>query len=194
MARPRQVSDEEIDRAARETFLKHGPNAPVSRIAKTLQVSQAALFHRARSKAELMLRALKPAVPDAAEALENGPRMRGLHRQLAPILASLLKHLEQVSPALAILRTANLPLHSARSAAEPPTVMLRRMLSGWLTRAHQSGQTQIRNPAVIAEALLGALEARAFNRYLGGPAFTPGSDRSFIRHLIEGLVPETGPR
>ncbi len=189
MARPRQVSDEQIDQAARETFLKHGAGAPVSLIARSLNVSQAALFHRAQSKEELLLRALRPHLPQALAILAAGPHAGAIGPQLSSTLLGLLTYLTQVVPCISVLRGAGLPVDQTRAVGEPPTVALRRLLTLWLSQAAQRGQTRLAAPSVIAEALLGALEARAFNRYVGGDSFTPGSDDDFIHQLVEGLVP-----
>jgi AcrR family transcriptional regulator len=192
MGRPRQVTDDQIDEAARATFVRHGASAPVSLVAKALGISQAALFHRAQSKEELLLRALRPRVPAAAAALAAlaaGPQAGAIRDQLQSVLAGLLAHLEEVTPCLAVLRSAGLPVGRGPQN-EPPTVLLRRRLGEWLARASAAGQASVRHPDVIAEALLGALEARAFNRYLGGSSFTPESDQAFLRRLVEGLVPD----
>ncbi len=190
MARPRQVSDEQIAQAARETFLKHGAGAAVSLIARSLDISQAALFHRAQSKKELLLRALRPHLPKEVAILAAGPGAGPIRPQLSATLLGLLTYLTEVVPCISVLRGAGLPVDQTQAVGEPPTVALRRLLTGWLSQAAERGQTQLAVASVIAEALLGALEARAFNRYVGGDSFTPGTDEDFVHQLVLGLVPE----
>ena len=40
----------------------------------------------------------------------------------------------------------------------------------------------------LAEALLGAMEARCFNGYLGGESFVPGDDAEFLVELVTALL------
>lgn len=48
--------------------------------------------------------------------------------------------------------------------------------------------------AFLAEGLLGAMEARCFDAYLGGDAFAPGEDAAFVRDLVAGLLGAGGGR
>jgi len=168
--------------AARATFLAHGATAPVSLIADALGISQAALFHRVQSKDALIRKALRPGVPQAVAFLTTSPTTRPVRAQLAPVLMGLLLYLREIIPSLIVLRSAGVPIEETMPPGEPPTVMLRNLLSAWLTRA------RVTKPWVSAEALLGALEARAFNGYLGGASFTPQTDEEFVSALLTGLI------
>lgn len=185
MARPRRISDAQIQDAARATFLEHGPSAPVALVAEKLGVSQAALFHRVGSKERLLREALCPGAPAAAAVLARGPdRARSVRDQLVPILDELLAFHRAIVPGLVVLRSSGMAMEDALGEGTPPPVILRRLLSAWLTAC------EVQSAAMIAEALLGALEARCFNAHLGGAAYAPGDDASFTRALVEALVPE----
>lgn len=189
MARPRQVSDEQIDEAARATFLRHGPHAPVALVAGKLGVSHAALLQRAGSKEKLLLRALGPRPPAAIEALAEPPPSERKAERLVELLRELLVFHEQLLPGIVVLRSGGLPTWPR--GAEPPTLLVRRLLTSWLGRA---ATLERRRAAAVAEGLLGALEARCFNAYLGGAAFVEGEPRRFVQELVAGLVPELTPR
>ncbi|TVP51072.1 MAG: TetR/AcrR family transcriptional regulator [Gemmatimonadales bacterium] len=189
MARPRSVNDDQINRAAREVFVEHGPSASVSLIARRLGVSHAALFGRAGSKKQLMLDALCPGRPRALEWLSEPPPPEGAEDRLAEILVELMEFLQRVVPNLVILRVAGESMDSLPGASgPPPPVALRRALAGWLEAAACDGGIPPVHAPSVAEGLLGAMEARCFNRYLGGEAFAPGDDREFVEELLRGLL------
>jgi len=178
MGRPRRISDEQLDAAARAVFQERGAAAPLSAVAERLGVSTAAVLHRVGSKAGLLQRALAPPVPVALTRLEAppGPNPR---RELEDLLVELARALDDLVPSLIALRSSGV----MPPPAQAPTVVLRRALARWL------GPLKPRVvPVVAAESLLGTLEARAFNRYVGGASFAPGSDRAFVRKLVGALV------
>jgi AcrR family transcriptional regulator len=198
MVRPKQISDSDLLRAAREAFLRDGPKIAVTEIAERLGVSAAALFQRVGSKAQLMLLALLPGVPPALKAFAAGPSSeRSVSAQLSDHLAELMAFLKAVVPSLTVLRAAGLfpPPKKKRSEAEtgegpqvPSPVALREHLGNWLASAERAGRIRVRNPHVCAEALLGAMEARCFNAHVGGEEYVRGKDADFLRTLIAGLL------
>jgi AcrR family transcriptional regulator len=189
VGRPQKISDEEIARAARETFVEHGPRASVGAVAARLGVSQAALFHRAGSKEALMRMALAPQVPRTLAELRAGPAPGvPIADQLASILGELARFFRELVPSLVILRAAGVALDEG---GEPPPLVLRKALASWLRRAAERGDVDVPDPAAAAEALLGALEARGFNAHVGGARFAPGRDAALVRKLVRALVRPT---
>lgn len=192
MARPRTVNDDQINKAARAVFIEHGPSAPVSLIARTLGVTHAALFGRTGSKKQLMLDALCPGQPRALEWLAHAPPSVGVEDRLVEVLRELMEFFRQVVPNLVVLKVAGESMEDLPGAdGLPPPIAVRCALSGWLAAAAHSGSLAPLHAPSVAEGLLGALEARCLNAYLGGEAFAPGDDTEFIEQLVQGLV---GPR
>lgn len=195
MGRPRSISDDAIRAAAREVFVAHGPGAPVSLVAKQLGVTHAALFSRLGTKDELMVASLGPGQPAAVEVLGRPPPTSRVQARLREVLLDLMSFLSHVAPNLVMLRAAG---HVAGALPDtprtPPPVALRHLLARWLEAAAEAGSIAALDGPVIAEALLGAIEARCFNAYLGGPEFAPGTDAAFVRKLVAGLVPSRTTR
>jgi AcrR family transcriptional regulator len=188
MARPRQISDEQIDAAARATFVEHGRTAPVSLVARRLGVTHTAVLQRAGSKEKLLLRSLSPGRPwqVLVARLAAPPRPQAVRLQLEVLLCEVLAFHEQMLPGLMVLRSGG-PAAPVASGHEPPTLLLRRLLKAWLVR----GASIVPGRAAItAEALLGAVEARCFNAYLGGSSFVTGTSQHFVHRLVTGLLPE----
>ncbi len=186
MARPRQISDEQIDLVARQTFVQHGSGVAVSTVARKLGVSHSALLLRAGSKEKLLLRALRPSIPEVAARLRSPPPKEGEGAALAQLLFELLLFHEAMLPGLMVLRSSGHPTRPP-GAGEPPTLMLRRLLTRWLVRTAKLEKARC---GVLADALLGALEARCFNAHLGGEHFVSGTHQRFVRALIHGLTPQ----
>ncbi|MGC4118674.1 MAG: TetR/AcrR family transcriptional regulator [Myxococcales bacterium] len=190
MARPQTITDEQILSAARSCFLRHGPAVAVSRIAEQLGVSHVALLHRCGSKEEILRRAFAVSAPDVIADYRNGPAQGGSAKELEQLLEATLSFLRALVPGLVVLRAAGTPLGERAKGAEAPTRTIRRELAGWLRRARADG-LQVAQPEAWAELLLGTLEARCFNAYLGGEEFVEGSDRAFVRTLVRTLVSQS---
>ncbi len=191
MSRPKTVTDQQIHDAAREVFIAQGPGASVHAIAAKLGVSHAALFQRAGSKRALMMDALCPGRPRALEQLAE-PCGEAPRERLRVILIELMGFFQRVVPSLIVIRAAGVPVEELPGAGHgpPPPVEMRRALTDWLDRASASGALAPCNAEVAAESLLGAMEARCFNAYIGGPAFSPGDDAAFIGRIVEGTLSE----
>lgn len=189
MARPRTVSDDAIRQAAREVFLEHGPGASVNLIAERLGVTHAAVFGRAGNKVQLMLESLSPGSPKALDLLAEAVPASDAVGRLRVILVELMVFLREIVPGLVVLKAAGHSMGQLPSQQKaPPPVALRWALTRWLERAVEAGTLAPMRCWAVAEGLLGALEARCFNGYLGGPTFAPGADEVFVRELVDGLV------
>ena len=91
MARPRQVTDEDILRAARDCALDHGPGVSMELVAERLGVTPPALLKRFGSRKALLLAALRP--PDELpwmRALEAGPDGRPLMNEGGEVMIAPL--------------------------------------------------------------------------------------------------------
>jgi len=102
--RPRQFSDEDLVRVARECFLEHGADVSTTVVAGRLGVSHAALFKRVGSKEALLGRALvRPFAPPWLIALERGPDDRPVREQLLEVAADIDDYLRRHLPELSVL-------------------------------------------------------------------------------------------
>lgn len=152
-------------------------------------MSHAALFGRVGSKAELLMRALAPGPPQAARWFGEPAPTEGAHARLLEILADLMRFFAEVVPNLIVLRTSGVVVGSEKRHEPPPPITMRHALAAWLDDAQKRGCLALATRSdVLAEALLGAMEARCFNRYVGGRRFAAGSDREFLRALVDGLL------
>lgn len=190
MARPKQVSDEDLIATARAVFLEKGPAVSVGVIARRLRVSPASIFHRVRTKNRLLVMALFPAEPPELAQLQRGPAPDSpLPEQLVEILMGLNTYSAVAVPALFMLVSAGVPMKptKARGKAkdDPMQLRLRAALAQWLVR----GSAVPASAALAAaDTLIGAIEARYMHVYLGGIKSTPAADRKFVHDLVDLLL------
>ncbi len=200
MARPRQVSDEDILATARALFVKHGPTLPTSVIADALGISQPALFKRFKSKDELMLEAMLHLEPNWEIVIGQRPDSRPLGRQLKEIAGRIARHLREIVPCAMVLRSSRIDpsILQHRFPLGPPPLIALRTLTAWLQGAQQQGLAR-RDFDVQATAtmLLGALLFRTFldHTMTGLPTGLGASDDpEHLGHIVDLVVEAIRPR
>lgn len=197
MARPRQVSDEDILDAARETFLAEGPSASTSRIAELVGLSQASLFKRFGTKHNLMIRALLPndGPPAFVSLLAGGPDERPIPDQLQRIAKGTLAFFKTLVPAMAVLKSAGLDPKDLFARWEtPPPVLAVRALERWFREAADRGRIHCPDPEATAISFLGMMQVRAFWTHVAGKRFSAQPDDQYVAAVIDqlwrGLAPD----
>lgn len=195
MARPRQVSDEQILDSARSAFLRHGPGVSTTVIAADLGVSQAALFKRFGTKEQLMLRSMAPEPLDWDAVLGDGPDDRPLTDQLQALGRTMSEFYERLVPCMATLRSAGVsPSELHEDDEVPPPIRGVRAVSAWLAVAREQGRVRDLDVGAFAMAFLGALQSRAFLRHLAGEEAAGWDAGRYVDQLVElmwrGIAPE----
>ena len=195
MARPRQISDEQILKTALDCFLELGPAVATDVIASRLEVSSQALLKRFKSKRELFLAAVRPpAVPPWTEQLEAGPDDRSLREQLTDLVNELAEYFVEITKRMSLVRWSNIPMDEMVSHyAEAPPLVGIRSLAEWLGRAHQRGLVRKTDFKAAAMSLLGALHAPAFLEDILKHHPTGHSREEYVNQVVElfvrGLLP-----
>src|SRR5262245_56950630 len=110
MARPRQVSDEQILAQMRRVVLAHGPSASLELVAQALDVSVPALLKRFGSRQQLLVAALRP--PESPEWINQvaaGPTEAPFRQQLLDVFTQISDFMEEAVPCLTVLRESGIP-------------------------------------------------------------------------------------
>ncbi len=196
MARPRTVSDDAILSAARSVFLELGPSASTSVIAERVGLSQAGLFKRFPTKAELMVAALAPPpIPPFSEALEGGPDpARPIQPQLREIARGVAGFFKEMVPCVMVLSSAGLPPQELLNRFDvPPPLVAKIALVAWIERAMDEGRVRRGDADPLVSALMGALHMRSFlchisDNPMSGPELDAYAD-SVVDNLWNGLAP-----
>ena len=189
MARPQQISNDEILAATRACVLEHGPGISLDRIAQQLGVTPPALIKRFGNRRALMVAALRPpADPPWIGHLESGPDDSPLDQQLEVMLGRILEFFLEVVPCLSTLRESGIPLEEIYpSNSPPPPVRGIRALTAWLKRARARGLVVGDDFETAATAIIGALHGRIFVAHLMKRSWSRRSQRDFLRDVVQSL-------
>jgi AcrR family transcriptional regulator len=165
MGRPRQRSDEDILRVARECFVTEGASVATSTIAEKLGISQAVLFQRFATKQALIRAALEPqGTPEwvklAARPLDRRPTREQLHELADAVHAFFVEML----PRFEVLQSCGMGPRCAEG--EPHPVRFLRALTSWFARGTSAGRLRRHDPEAIAMAFIGALQVRAWFQHI----------------------------
>ncbi len=173
MGRPLTVDDNTILAAARALLRTNGCSTTLEDVARDVGLSGAAVFKRFGSKEALMLEALRPlASLDWLDLVRAGPSDRPVPQQLIELSVKLAAWMDDVVPAMAILKAAG--HEPARVLAHydmpgPRDILM--ALAGWLREATERSGLAVADPVVGAMLWLGSLQIRAFMSHL-----SPGRD------------------
>jgi AcrR family transcriptional regulator len=193
MARPRQVSDEEVFAAVREAVLQQGPQVSLDVVAERIGVTAPALFRRFGSRHEILLQSLRPPErPPFLEVLAKGPDDRPITEQLIEVFTQFGHFVVETLPCMSALRESGLPFEKIHgSFEEPPPVRTLRALSGWLQRAADRKLLRISDATATATAMLGAVHMPVFLKHVAKDA-SPHDPRAFAEMLanlfLEGIA------
>jgi AcrR family transcriptional regulator len=192
MARPKQVTDEELLKIALECFLEHGANVSVQFIADKVGLSQPALFKRFGTKEELFLRAVAP--PEqlpVIEWIDASPSSGSLRPQLVQLLEKVWEMLSWVLPRVQLLQEARIPRETVMARYKtPPPVQLIMSIEGFFKRARQ--QNQVRHdldPRFVAQWIFGALMGRTFLSKTMAQKTSGEENKKFVEATADLLWP-----
>jgi AcrR family transcriptional regulator len=186
MTRTKTISDEEVFETARRVFLREGIHTPVAAVAKELGVSVATIFVRAKTKDELIYRALKLPAPVAIDMLNRGPDTgKDLRSQLVEILLSICAFFSEFAPSAFLLGTTG--LLQRYEGKRDPSRELRQALARWLRRAKIDG-LQFKNLRTVSDLLISALETRFHKAFVRKQHYTLRQNKAFLMLIIDQLI------
>ncbi len=165
MARPKQVTDEELLDIALNCFLEHGFNVSTQTIADRVGLSQPVLFKRFGTKQELFLRAVVPPEhPPVFDWLNESPSPGPFRPQLIQLLEKVSETLSWILPRVRLLKDARIPRETVMARYKsPPPEQLFISIVGFFERAQQQGQiNRSVSPQLMAQLVFGALMGREY--------------------------------
>ncbi|MDQ3264141.1 MAG: TetR/AcrR family transcriptional regulator [Myxococcota bacterium] len=180
MARPRQISDEQILSATRERVLAQGPNVSLEVVAEDLGVTVPAILKRFGSRRALMLAALTPPEPEWIAFLNQGPRQAPLEELLQEMFLKILAFNTDAIPCVIALRESGIA--TKEFLGRDPT-RGHRALVGWLKRASALRLITATELEGIAFAIFGALMGRAFTAHLVNAPLSERDRQSYAQDL-----------
>ena len=193
MGRKRLVSDEQLLEAARQLFVERGLKASTREIARRAGVSEAVLFQRYETKADLFFAAMVPPNFDirscAAEPFSNQPGKRIVH----DLFHGMLEYFRAAAPVM-IQLLANHEFQFEKFAEEHPEntlVTLRWSLVGFLEELRRAKKLGA-DPRMAALALFMTTHGLATFERLGahGGRFSDAMIEETLETLWEGFKPK----
>jgi AcrR family transcriptional regulator len=166
MARPQQISNQQILSTTKRCVLERGAQVPLDYVAKQLGVTGPALLKRFQSRQELLLQALLPSVPDWFATLEEGPQRDAFEPQVEALLHQMWVFFLEVMPCMSALRESDIPHHVVEERLKTP-IWARVILTDWLKRAAKLKLIATVPFESAAGMLLGAMQNRSFTMHLG---------------------------
>lgn len=190
MARPRTVSDDAILTTARSVFLELGPSASTSVIAERVGLSQAGLFKRFPTKADLMVAALAPpAIPPFALLLGDGPDpARPVQEQLREIARGIASFFREMVPCLMVLSASGIPPQQLLTRFDvPPPLRAKLAMIEWFEQAMAEGRLRRGAADPLVSALMGALHMRSFLCHISDKPMTADELDAYADSVVDSL-------
>ena len=196
MGRPRLIETQEILEAARNTFLEEGVGATTGAIARRAGISEATIFKRFGTKADLFFAAMGFAEFDARQTIADLRGEASADRELETISLRFLEYLNQMVPVLTRL-LAHPGFDAAELAERFPEMPARTLVEAvaeYVASEQGEGRIGSCDPHAVAVAIFGILHNFALLEHIG---LLPRNDRSrrtlvrsFTDVLWNGIKPQ----
>jgi AcrR family transcriptional regulator len=193
MGRPQTISNEDMLAAAREVFLKHGVFGSTKEIARHAGISEAALFKRFSTKAQLFMAAMAPPTPGIEGIIERAAAMKSAREALHVLSEAVLDYFRTAIPMILPLVShptfgaPELPRNFETSAATG----LLRAIATYLVQENARGRLRVKDPLAASAMLVSSLHSIALFEIMGfhGGTMPKAGIRSLVDALWHGLEP-----
>lgn len=196
MGRPKLIETDAILEAARGIFLEEGVGATTGAIARRAGISEATIFKRFPTKAELFFAAMGFDEFDLRQAIEDLRGKGPASRAIAAISLRLLGYLGEMVPVL-IRLLAHPGVNAARLAEKVPEMPVRALVEAvaeYVESERRGGRVGPCDPYAVAATIFGILHNRALLEHIGIYPKDERSREKFVRTFIEvlwnGIRPE----
>ncbi len=193
MGRPQTISNEDMLAAARAVFLKHGAAGSTREIAERAGISEAALFKRFSTKAQLFMAAMVPPTPAIEDVMTRAAKASSARAGLEKIAQAVLDYFRTAIPMILPLVAhptfgADLP----RNFDTSPATTLLNAVTAYLRDEHRRGRLAANDPFAASALLVSALHSIALFEIMGfhGGAMPKAGVRMLVDALWDGLEPD----
>jgi len=193
MARPRKISNADILAVARDEFLKHGVFGSTKEIARRAGLSEAGLFKRFSTKAQLFIAAMAPPTPGIEGIIERAAKTNSARKALHILSDGILDYFRVALPMIIPLvshpsfTATDLPKNFDTSAATG----LMQAVAHYLKDEQARGRIALPSPQAAAANLIAALHSIALFEIMGfhGGVMPQAGVHAMVDALWHGLDP-----
>jgi AcrR family transcriptional regulator len=202
MARPTQITDEQILHAAREVFLEKGIQATSAEVAKRAGVAEGSIFKRFKTKHTLFSAAMH--LDGELEWIRTLTARLGkgeVKQNLIDIGLQIVEFFRRLMP-LIMMSWANPGpngLPESLSTPNPPPLRAIKAIAGFFEAEIRAGRIKRHDPEILARAYLGGLQNYVFFELLmKAHAELPLPPEMYLRGMVNllwnGCAPEPGKK
>lgn len=193
MGRKKSISDQQLLDVARDVFVEKGIAASTREIALRANISEAVIYQRYATKADLFFTAMAPPALDLEEMLKPDGDAEDVRQRLERIASGMLAYFRELMPILLPLMT-----HPSfdyedfvKRHPESPLTLLREGLMDYLTHEAEAGRVRPENIEPSGLTLVATMHSLALFEKLGvhGGHFDEEMLREIVRSIWQGLEP-----
>ncbi len=193
MGRPKLIQDEELLAVARAVFVEKGIAASTREIARRAGISEAVIYQRHPTKADLFFAAMVPPALNVENLLAAPANDPDVLERLEEIALGMMEYFRELVPILLPLMT-HPSFDFEKFVQRHPDSPLNRMRLGlmeYLEGQRELGNIVAENVGPAALTLFAALHSLAIFERLGahGGKFDEATIRAMVRSLWTGLAP-----
>jgi AcrR family transcriptional regulator len=194
MGRPKTVETDELLRVAREVFLEGGAYGSTKEIARRAGFSEAALFKRFATKADLFAAAMAPPLPDVDAILSKARSQTDPRRSLHALARSVLAYYRTAMPRILHLIThpqvGISPFNERLGRTRP--VPLDTAIADFLREQHEKGRMFVPQVQATAALLVATLHSIVLFELMGvhGGAVPDTQVNAMIDVVWSGIGPK----
>lgn len=194
MARPRQITDEQILQMMRSTVLEQGPAVSLDVVAEKLGVTGPALIKRFGTRQNLMLAALKP--PETWPWVEKYQRSdaRPIEVQLEELLTDIWEFFAEIIPCMMALRQSGIDPEKIQHSKMPAPLKGMQGLTKWIESAREAGLVEVADAETAAASMLGGLQFRLFSAHFAQQTLATRAHRHHLKNLASFFAQALAPR
>lgn len=187
MARRISVKNEAILEAARRIFLRDGLQAPTARIAREVGISEALIFKRFQTKANLFCSAMQMQTQQQTwhKQLMQSVGTKDIRKSLETAGQQLLRHLQTVIPRIVMIRSSGITIANNHHFPAQPTPAIK-ILTAYFKAESQQGRLVFDAPEALAHVFFGALSHYAFYEMM--TRYRPISSAAYVRVVVGTIL------
>ena len=192
MGRPKTISDDDLLAIAREVFTTHGAFGSTKDIATRAGISEAALFKRFATKAQLFMAAMVPPSPGIEPVLARAAAAKTGQEGIHMVAQALLDYFRIAIPViLPLVAQSQYGSTATPNFQTSPATGLLKAVAAYVKAEHTRGRLHTDDPQASAGILVSSMHSIALFEIMGfhGGAMPKAAVKALINAMWTGMQP-----